>query len=189
MPSGKRPGKFLTIEGQIRACSCGLHFCREDQLLEWIGPVVWEFEPRGEIVDAGNKLVCAKGRLVRRCEGWNETTARLFAIDCATRALNREKKSGRTPDPRSYEALKVARKFAKGEATYDELSAAESAARLAAESAAWLAAWLAARSAAESAARLAAWLAARSAAESAAESAEVKWQRKRLMEYVEGRRS
>ena len=135
LPSGKRPGKLLTVEGEIVACSRGLHFCREDQLLEWLGPVIWKFEPSGEIVDAGNKLVCAKGRLVARYDGWNERTARLFAVDCATRALNREKKAGRTPDKRSYDALKVARRFANGEATSAELAAA------------WAAAWDAARDA------------------------------------------
>ena len=128
LPSGARPGKFLTVDGKIAACHRGLHFCREDQLVEWLGPAIWVFEPRGEIVDVGNKLVCGKGRLVSHCSGWNERTARLFAVDCATRALNREKRSGRTPDKSSYDALKVARRFANGDATSDELAAAGDAA-------------------------------------------------------------
>ena len=185
LPSGKRPGKFLTVKGEIRACSRGLHFCREDQLVEWLGPVVWEFEPRGEIVDAGNKLVCSKGRLVRKCDNWNERTARLFAIDCAARTLNREKRAGRTPDKRSYDALKVARRFANGEATSAELAAAWAAAR----AAAWDTARDTARDAAWAAAWAAAWNAAGAAAGAAAWAAERKWQTKRLMEYVEGRRS
>lgn len=178
LPRGARPGKFLTVEGEIRACHRGLHFCREDQLLDWLGPAVWEFEPRGEIIDAGGKLVCAKGRLVRRCDGWNERTARLFAIDCAARALNHEKRAGRTPDRRSYEALKVARRFADGNATSVELAAARDAV--------W-AVSAAARDAAWAAASAAAW-AAQAAAQAAASAAERKWQAKRLFEYLEGRR-
>ena len=161
LPSGKRPGKFLKVDGKIVPCRSGLHFCREDQLLNWLGPVIWEFEPRGEILDAGDKLVCEQGRLLSRCDGWNERTARLFAVDCATRALNREKKAGRTPDKRSYEALKVARRFANGDASVDELAAAGAAT----------------------------WDAARAAAWDAAGAAERRWQTKRLMEYVTGARA
>lgn len=148
LPKGKRPGKWLKVEGSIVACRRGLHFCRDDQLVQWLGPSIWEIEVRGEIVDAGDKLVCGEARLLRKCDGWNERTARLFAVDCATRALNREKRAGKTPDRRSYDALKVARRFANGDATSGELAAA----------------------------RAAAW------------DAENRWQTKRLLEYVEGKR-
>jgi len=107
----------------------------------------------------------------------DDRTLRLFACECADRAIARIAK----PDPRSVDAVRVAREFAEGRATGGELRAAESAAARAAESAesavaravARAAAWAAAR-AAGSAARSAAFAAAESAAwaaESAAESA------------------
>jgi hypothetical protein len=58
---------------------------------------------------------------------------RLFAADCAERALLREQAAGREPDPRSWAAAAVARRYARGEATDEELDAA------------WDAAWAAER--------------------------------------------
>jgi hypothetical protein len=70
-----------------------------------------------------------------------------------------ERERGREPDPRSWEAVAVSQRYARGEATADELVAAWSAAELAAaESAvAKSAMWSASESAA---AELAAWSAA-----------------------------
>ena len=87
----------------------------------------------------------------------SDKEAHLFACWCAEKALVP------TSDPRSHEAVAVAKRYALGDATDEELTAARSAAG----SAAW-AAWSAARSAAES---VAAWSAAESAARSAARSA------------------
>ena len=88
----------------------------------------------------------------------NDRDLRLFAVYCA--------RSCQKPnaDPRLIAAIDCAERFAKGEVTNEELSAAESAAESAAWSVAESAAW-SARSAAESAA----W-SARSVAESAARS-------------------
>jgi hypothetical protein len=109
---------------------------------------------------------------------------RLFACDCAERALKAERKAGREPDERSWCAIIVSRRYANGEATLEELSAADSAAYFAAYSAAYFAAYRAAYSAADSAADSAAYSAADSAAYFAAYSAEREWQRKRLAKYL-----
>ena len=85
---------------------------------------------------------------------------RLFACDCADRALGRVD----APDPRSVEAAVVARRFANGEATAEELDAERAAACDAACDAARAAACDAARAAACDAA----W--------SAAGAAEHEWQ-------------
>jgi hypothetical protein len=103
----------------------------------------------------------------------DEKACRLYMVWCAR---NTPLADGRTTsalltDPRSLAALDVAERFARGDATEEERSAARSAAWSAAESAAESAAWSAAESAARSAAWSAAWSAARSAAESAARSA------------------
>ena len=79
---------------------------------------------------------------------------RLFSVWCAREAL----KLVNNPDVRSVDACNVAERYANGEASCEELEAAESAARSAAESAAW--------SAAESASWSAAWSASWSAARS-----------------------
>ena len=104
--------------------------------------------------------------------GWiDDKTLRLFAVWCARDALLLINE----PDPRSVEACNVAERYANGDATDDELSAAWDAARVAAwdaaGAAAWDAAWDAAWVAAAAAARVAAAAAAAAAAWDAAGAA------------------
>ena len=97
------------------------------------------------------------------------TTLRLFACREAELALNRVKRRGGKVDPRSREAIRVARRYARGQATDEELAAAEAAATAAAAGATW-AAWAAWAAEAAWAAAEASWAAAWAAAW-AAESA------------------
>ena len=80
-----------------------------------------------------DKIGFRRGRLVRRIEAWTERTARLFACDCAEDALQ-------YADPKHRDTLAatiaVARRYADGEATKEELDTARAAAR----DAAWAAA-------------------------------------------------
>ncbi len=120
----------------------------------------------GTVIDILNVEDCpANDRLwvVLREDFIDAKKLRLFAVWCAREALKLIDK----PDQRSIEACNVAERYANGEATDDELSAAYSAAYSAARSAAYYAARDAARSAAYSAADFAADFAARSAARSA----------------------
>ena len=197
-------GRYRSVKGPVVACSNGLHFCTIEQLPKWLGPEVWEFEPVGDILDAGDKLVCAKGRITRKVETWNETTARLFAADCAEHVLPLFEKY-RPDDDRPRKAIEAARAFASGQITRSEMAAAGAAAGAAARDAAWAAARDAARAAAGAAAGAAAWAAARDAARAAAwaaardaagaaagdaaGAAEIKWQAARLQDYLEGRAS
>jgi hypothetical protein len=104
-----------------------------------------------------------------------ERGLRLVACDIAEQCLLRERSAGREPDERSWEAIKVSRKFAHGKATPQELDAAHDAASSAAISAAYNVAYDAAKSAvynsASSAASSAAYNSAISVAISAAKSA------------------
>jgi hypothetical protein len=83
---------------------------------------------------------------------------RLFAAGCADRAMLNERASGRDPDPRGWRAVTVARELANGNATNQELTAAELAA-WGGTAKAGAAAWWAAGWAATSAGFVAGWAA------------------------------
>ncbi|MHB8742593.1 MAG: DUF7666 domain-containing protein [Sulfuricaulis sp.] len=209
LPNKGKPGKWLTVKGDIKPCVRGLHLCRPKDLLDWLGPEIYEAEARGTIVTAPDKIAVSDARLLRKLPGWNDRTARLFAADCAERALKRERKNNREPNPRSWAAVEAARAFANGEISAAAWAAARDAAWAAAwdaaedaaRAAAWAAARDAARAAAWAAARAAAWAAARdaawaapqaaawAAARDAAWDAERRWQTKRLLEYATGVRA
>jgi hypothetical protein len=102
----------------------------------------------------------------------DDRSRRELACDCVERALERERAAGREPDARSWAAVEVARRYARGEVTADELAAA------------WNAAW----NAASTAASAAAWNAAEAAGDAAGDAgdAEREWQLARALEYAEG---
>ena len=115
------------------------------------------------------RMIPAKDRLwaVLRAEFIPAPILHEFACRCAEDALSRID----NPDPRSINAIVVKRRWIAGEATDEELAAAEADAWAAARTAraaraAWAAAWAAAEAAAETA-----WAAAWAAAEAAAETA------------------
>jgi hypothetical protein len=89
--------------------------------------------------------------LLCRNDFMTDKDLRLFAVWCARESL----KLIDHPDERSVNACNVAERFANGQATNEELSAACDAACAAARSAAWASAWAAACDAACAAARAA----------------------------------
>jgi hypothetical protein len=204
LPQRGKPGKWMKAIPDVVPCQSGYHVCTAEQLLGWLGPRIYRVEVRPGIVrvagelcpdcsgDApeefvqpvicGDKIVVAEARLLSRCSRWNNKTARLFACECAERALRKAKVRKTKSDP-SWEAIRVARLFAEHKATRKQLDAAWDAARDAARAAARDAAWAAARAAA----RDAAWAAAWDAARAAAWDAERKWQAKRLLQILEGK--
>lgn len=174
LPKDGKPGKWWRVKGKLEPRRNGLHLCREGDLVIWIAQDLYECERKGGLIDANNKVVARQARLTRRLDGWDEQTARLYACDCAQRALT----LAGNPDPSSVKAVWVSRACASGLLDGAALEAARSAARSAAmfaaesvRSAAWSAAESAARSAAESAAK-SAW------------SEELEWQAARLLEYA-----
>ncbi|MGH2512454.1 MAG: putative immunity protein, partial [Candidatus Limnocylindrales bacterium] len=152
------PNRWRTVKGVLEPCEKGLHLCRRDDLMHWLGPLIWEAEYEGERIDAEDKIVVRKARVTRRLDTWNERTARLFAADCAEHVLPAFEVK-RPNDSRPRNAIETARRYARGEATERELSTARFTARSAAWSAAEAARYAAeaARYAAEYAARSAAW--------------------------------
>jgi hypothetical protein len=106
----------------------------------------------------------------------DDRARRLFACDCAERAIKYVPEG----EERPRQAVEVARRYANGEATSDELKAAMAVA------------WAAVRYSSRGAARAAAWAAAVAAVAAAwggwasAWYAECEWQIERAIEYLEG---
>jgi len=186
------------FDGEPVPCRCGLHssptpwdalqYAKAGRLYEMEIPD--DAVPHGEPVDKH----AARWRTPLRTVSLDRVL-REFGCDCAERVLPFYETEF-PEDARLRDAIDVARKFARGAATKEELAAAWAAARAAAR-----AAWAAARAAAEAAA-WAAEAAARAAAGAAeaagaaawaawaAGAAEMAWQRdefnKRAMAALEG---
>lgn len=175
LPDG-RAGDWLEVKGDLVPCQNGLHLCRRDDLIEWLGPAIFTAEYHGEMVEADDKIVVRRARLLKKLDTWNDRTARLFACDCAERVLHFYEKQYPN-DSRVRNAIEVARKVANGDLSRSELAAARDAAGDAARDAAGAAAW--------NAAWAAAWAAAWDA-RAVAGTAERKWQTARLFEYLDG---
>jgi len=210
LPADGKPGAWMPrLAGRLVACRYGYHLCERDNLIYWLGPTIWEAETRSrKLLRDGTKSVVSTARLLRRLETWNPRTQRLFAADCAERALERERAAGREPHPDSWRAIAVARRYANSKATPQELAAAAAAAAYAAYAAtaayaaydaahAAYAAATAAAAAYAAYAATAAYAAAYDAAHdaraatyaattAAAYAAERQWQTTRLWEYLDG---
>ncbi len=135
LPTDDAPGEWMRdYKTKPLLCQRGWHWCEARHSIEWLAAECYVVEPRGEIVKGDNKSVSQGARILRRVDAWNETTARLFAADCAEAVVHL---CG--DDPRPKAAIDAARRFARGPATQDELAAAWAAARDAARDAAWAA--------------------------------------------------
>jgi hypothetical protein len=170
-------GETLSVEGQIIACERGLHASVRplDALQYAPGATVCRVEVWGDVQREKDKIAGRHRKVLWMADA--NAALRLFACDCAEEAC----RVAKCTDDRSLTAIRVARLYAEGKATKDELAAAWAAAWDAARDAARDAAWAAARDAAWAAARDAAWAAARDAAWAAARDAQNKALTKRLL--------
>ena len=131
------PGEWMpAVEGELEPCANGYHLCRAGDLINWLGETIWEAEYQGEriVVDKPtdkSKVVVRQARILKPLTAWNEQTARLFACDCAERALPIIAKHAPNEE-RPRRAIETARRYAHGQATDEELAAARTAARAAA---------------------------------------------------------
>lgn len=103
---------------------------RVTDLIKWIGPTIWtvEYDKEG-LVKSDTKVVVRKARLVEKLN-WNERTIKLFACDCADYAMSLINPDD--IDPRSIEAIRVARLYIDGKVTEEEMDRAAQAAGAAA---------------------------------------------------------
>lgn len=160
-------------------CVRGWHACRWEDALSHISDELWVADLGGAIATGPVQVAGGQLRLVRKAK-LDDTTLRLFAADCAERALPLFEEAY-SDDDRPRKAIEAARQFSHGKIASTAWVAASSAAR----AAAWAAARAAARAAASSAA-WDAWAAASSAAEAAAWDVERKWQTDRLLTHHAG---
>lgn len=81
-------GRWRTIKGRLIPCKNGLHLCRGEDLVIWLGPEIWEAEVAedAETQVSDGLAVVSKARVIRRLP-WDEDKARSFAIDCAEHVL------------------------------------------------------------------------------------------------------
>ncbi len=155
---------------------------------------VWASEPvdrDGEVMVHRTRRLLAAVNVKRELQMW--------ICECATRALLREREQGQEPDPRSWRSVEVARRYANGEASEAEMTAAMNAAYDAgryaggaiviaaarAAYAAYAAGWVGTGADGWVAAD-AAWAAA-NAANVVGKDAELAWQRRRFDELVTAR--
>jgi len=163
-------GKWYEVSGELIPCQNGFHLCRQKDLLKWICEEIWEAQFEGEVIDSDNKLVVRKARITKKCAKWNETSARLFACDCAQDVIHL------IPEPEVQRCIDVARKYASQEVPYEELVTAQETAWEATRKAAWSDAeaaaieviWAIALKLAWAAAKDTAWAAARAIAKAEA---------------------
>jgi hypothetical protein len=151
-----KPVEELPGGTKLELCAVGLHACKSPlaALAYTPGPWVSRVRLEGDVLTDESKA-CATRRV--RLAGPVDVSRelRLFAADCAERVLPAFARA--VPgDPRPRNAIGVARQFANGKATKQELAAA------------WDPAWAAA------------WAAAGDAAGDAARDAEKKWQDRAL---------
>lgn len=122
------PGVWTAARDPV-PCESGWHVCTPAQMVGWLPSTdrdLWLAEVNGAVVDDGDKLVAERARLVRRLD-WCDRTARLFAADCAESVLDLFEVE-RPGDDRPRHAIETARRFATGDATPEELTAAKDAA-------------------------------------------------------------
>jgi hypothetical protein len=131
-----RVGTWLNIpdDRPLVPCNHGLHLCRKQDLVKWLGPTIYVAEYRGDdVVHDDSKVVVRSARLKKQIKSWNAKNQRLFACDVAEHALDTYSNN---PPGSSYDAIEVARRFTHGKATQQELYAAFYAACYAAAAAA-----------------------------------------------------
>jgi len=165
-------GRTYRHEGDIEMCNSGYHDSLRaiDALRYAPGPYLCRTRVSG-VVDSDDLKRVSRERTALVGADVTDALHRL-SWTVAYCALLAEREAGREPDPRSWDAVRVKRRWCAGEAEDAELRAAESAAWPVVTPvtlwAVWAAARSAARSAVGSAAGLAAWAVVGSVAWSAA---------------------
>ena len=122
-------GEERTIKGRkkIVICEHGYHSSPSpfDGLVFAPGPILCLVEISEPVASQHDKHVSKSRKLIKAIDVSQQL--REFACDVAEEALNREVQAGRTVDERSRAAIEVARRYARKQATPEELDAASAA--------------------------------------------------------------
>jgi hypothetical protein len=122
------PGEWMPpVEGDLEPCLNGYHVVSIEQLPRWLSERIFEVEPGKDVVNDGDEIITRTCRLTREYLGWNDYTARLFVCDGAEHVLPLYE-AEYPNDDRPRKAIETARRYANGEATELEMSAAHIAA-------------------------------------------------------------
>lgn len=119
------PGNWMPrVEGELSLYGDGYKVGTLDQIINWLGPRIFEVEVGNEIIHDKKKSIVRTCRLLREYTNWNEKSARLFACDCAERVLHIFEHVFPSEDaPRR--AIETARRYANDKATLEELKTAQ----------------------------------------------------------------
>jgi len=134
--------RTLTVRGCMAFKPCGA-YDEERVTALWAGREALTPREVGALAIPGEDRIWC----LLTCFGLSDRTKRMFAAHVAANALHAERKRGREPDVRLWDAVRVAYDYANGNATDEQRAAA------------WAAAWAAAGAAAWAAARDATWAA------------------------------
>lgn len=138
LPIGDQSGAWVEIQGPLEIDKNslmgdhGIHLASRRWLVRYLCNELYDAEYSGETRRDGRYFVARKVRLLRRLTNWNERTSRLFAADCAADVLMVFERQ-RPTDLRPRTAIDVARRFANGSASQEELEVAKGAALAASE--------------------------------------------------------
>ena len=113
-PSDQGPGDWMpAYEGELVPWKNAYQLCRgAKQLLEHLGPEIYEAEVDGEVIEGKDEIHAHRVRLLAKT-AWDERSARLFAIECAERVLPIFEKVN-PQDDRPRRGLEAARAYVGG---------------------------------------------------------------------------
>ncbi|MBF0125981.1 MAG: hypothetical protein HQM02_02110 [Magnetococcales bacterium] len=110
-----------TVHGNLAPCTRGYHLCRANDLVEWLGPVIWIADGRGKSFQTPQHLIFQEARVVRPIPSWTPKVARQFAAECAERVLPLlEAQSPHLTTPRL--AIQAAREFSGGTVDFETMA-------------------------------------------------------------------
>ena len=120
LPKAGEPGSWSPRVSNPCLCYRGYHLSTLSGALFWEGEALFVAEGRGQRDGYGSMIAYESARLVRRVGAWIPETLRVFAADCAERALD----AALLSDERLRSAVETARRHAEGVASREALRAA-----------------------------------------------------------------
>lgn len=94
-PAAGQVGEWVEAgEGPLVPCVNGVHASAPHDLAFWLAEELWEVELDGELIEGPQAIIARRGRLVRKVEAWNATTALELGKVAAQRATDALARAG-----------------------------------------------------------------------------------------------